>query len=155
MVEAGLFRVALPRSVGGAEVDLLTLLSLAEALGRADGSTGWCFVQGTLSAAQVVGFLAPETAEEIFGGAGQTILANGTGPGGTAVAVPGGYRLSGRWLFASGCTHATWYKGLARVVGEDGEAVLRSDGTAEQRTMLFPASPEHLEDNWQVSGLRG
>jgi indole-3-acetate monooxygenase len=154
LVDAGLFRSTLPRSVGGAEVDLPSFLDVAEALAAADGSVGWCFVQGTFSAAQVVPFLLPETVREVFGD-GRGILANGTGAGGTAVPVDGGYRLSGRWPFASGCTHATWYKTLARVVGEDGAPVLGPGGTPASRTLLLPASPAYLEDTWRVSGLRG
>ena len=119
LVEAGLFRLALPRAAGGAEVDLLSFLDVAEALAAADGSAGWCLVQGSFSAAQVVAFLRPEVVREVFGD-GKTVLANGTGNGGTAVPVDGGYRLSGRWPFASGCTHATWYKAAARVVGARG-----------------------------------
>jgi len=154
MTAAGLFRMALPRSVGGAEADLASFLDVTETLGAADGSVGWCFVQACFSAAQVVVFLRPEVAKEIFGDP-QTILANGTGGEGDAVVVPGGYRLSGRWRFASGCTHATWLKALARVVGPDGGRVPGPDGHPATRTLLFPAAPEHLELAWDVSGLRG
>ena len=154
LVEAGLFRLALPRAAGGAEVDLLGFLDVAEALAAADGSAGWCLVQGSFSAAQVVAFLGPEAVREVFGD-GKTVLANGTGNGGTAVPVEGGYRLSGRWPFASGCTHATWYKAAARVVGAGGEEPCGRDARPEIRTFLFPASADYVEDTWHVSGLRG
>jgi alkylation response protein AidB-like acyl-CoA dehydrogenase len=154
LVEAGLFRLALPRAAGGAEVDLLSFLDVAEALAAADGSAGWCLVQASFSAAQVVAFLGPEAVQEVFGDE-KTVLANGTGNGGTAVPVEGGYRLSGRWPFASGCTHATWYKAAARVVGAGGEDVRGEAGALPVRTFLFPAAAEYLEDTWHVSGLRG
>jgi alkylation response protein AidB-like acyl-CoA dehydrogenase len=157
--EAGLFRLTLPRSVGGAETDLLSFLRVAEELARADGSCGWCLVQGAFSASQVVPYLAPAVAREIFGDR-RTILANGTGSGGTAVPVDGGYRLSGRWPFASGCTHATWLKAAAPVAEGDGRPGAPAgppteDGQSEVRTFLFPAAPEHLVGAWEVSGLRG
>ena len=154
MVEAGLFRIALPRSVGGAEADLEAFLDVTETLAAADGSVGWCFVQACFSAAQVVVFLRPEVAREIFGDP-RTILANGTGGEGEATVVPGGYRLSGRWRFASGCTHATWLKALARVVQADGTRLTGPDGHPAMRTLLFPAAPEYLEPAWDVSGLKG
>lgn len=153
LLDAGLFRLALPRSVGGVEIDLPGYLNVAEEVARADGSTGWCLVQGSLSASQVVASLRPEVAREIFGPPGRAIMANGTGTGGTAVPVPGGYRLSGSWPFASGCTHATWFKAAAQVQGGYGEAA--PGGTPEVRTLLFPAAAEYLVDVWQVSGLRG
>ena len=67
----------------------------------------------------------------------------------------GGYRLSGRWPFASGCTHATWYKAAARVEGAGGDESSGRGARPEIRTFLFPASANYVEDTWHVSGLRG
>src|SRR6202030_2384967 len=85
-----------------------------------------------------------ETARAVFGDP-KTIVAWGPGAG-TAVAVDGGYRISGKWPFASGCHHATWMGGTARIVNADGSRCRQSDGTPEVRRMLFPASLPELFD---------
>jgi alkylation response protein AidB-like acyl-CoA dehydrogenase len=152
---AGLFRMLLPAAIGGDGAHLATFLRVAEIVAQADGSTGWCLVQGAISAVQVAPYLPQHVARHVFAGDPHAILSNGTGPGGRAVEVAGGYRLTGDWPFASGCMHATWYKGAALGYRADGSPVHRADGTHEQRTLLFPASDGQTVDVWHVSGLRG
>ena len=106
---------------------------------------------GLFSAAQVVVFLDPEVASEIFGDP-QTSWPTAPGARATAVPVDGDYRLSGRWRFASGCTHATWPR-RARVVGP-GATPPGPDGPPP-RAPCSSRPPEHLEEAWDVSGLRG
>ena len=151
---AGFFRMLLSPTAGGDGAPLRDFLLVAEAVAGADGSAGWCLVQGALSASQVAHFLAPAVAHHIFAPP-RAILANGTGPNGRAVAVPGGYRLTGAWPFASGCTHATWFKGAAPVFDAAGSPVRFPDGAPDHRTLLFPAGEATVEDIWQVAGLRG
>jgi indole-3-acetate monooxygenase len=152
MVEAGLFRMLVPASLGGPEVDLITFGEVIEIVAAADGSTAWCLGQGAGSA-QVTGGLNREAAEAIFGDPA-TVMAWGPGAG-TAVAVDDGYRVTGKWPFASGGHHATWMGGTARIVDEAGTPRLRPDGSSEVRRMLFPASSVEFFDVWDVSGLRG
>jgi alkylation response protein AidB-like acyl-CoA dehydrogenase len=154
LVEAGLFRMLLSPSMGGGGADLPAFVRVAELVARADGSAGWCLVQGSLSATQVAPYLAPHVARHIFGDP-RTVLSNGTGPSGRAVAVDGGYRLTGEWPFASGCTGATWLKGASLVYRPDGSALLGADGAHEHRTFLFPAEQATIRDVWHVGGLRG
>ncbi|HET7769336.1 MAG TPA: acyl-CoA dehydrogenase family protein [Chloroflexota bacterium] len=164
MADAGLFRMLLAQSIGGGGADLVSFLRVAEEVASADGSAGWCLVQGALSATQVAPFLPLEVAREVFSEE-RSILANGTGPGGRAVVEGNGYRLTGEWPFASGCMHATWLKGAAPVYSADGTPVRAlnggqasgggTDGAPEVRTFLFPASEATLRDVWHVSGLRG
>jgi indole-3-acetate monooxygenase len=81
-------------------------------------------------------------------------MAWGPGPG-TAVMVDGGYRLTGRWSFASGCHHANWFGGMCTLVRPDGSEVRDAGGTPARPRLLFPASEAEITDVWQVSGLRG
>ena len=154
MAEAGLFRMLLAPSIGGGGATLAAFLRVAEEIARADGSAGWCLVQGALSATQVAPFLPLHVARDVFGDA-RLILANGTGPSGRAVVEGDGYRLTGEWPFASGCMRATWLKGASLVYDADGGAVRTPDGGHEVRTFLFPAQDATLRDVWHVSGLRG
>ena len=154
LLDAGLFRMLLSPAIGGGGADLPAFLRVAECVAQADGSAGWCLVQGSISATQVAPYLPLHVARDVFDDA-RTILSNGTGPTGRAVAVDGGYRLTGEWPFASGCTHATWLKGASLVYTTDGSPVLRADGVHEVRTFLFPAGSATILDVWHVSGLRG
>jgi alkylation response protein AidB-like acyl-CoA dehydrogenase len=147
----GFFRLLLPRALGGAEVAPATFVQITETLAAADASTAWVVCQ-TTGCSMVSAYLAPDVAREIFGNGG--VLAWGPPERSKAVAVDGGYRLSGRFNFASGSRHATWLGGQAPILDADG-AARRRDGLAERRTFLFPASQAVMEDVWHVIGLRG
>jgi alkylation response protein AidB-like acyl-CoA dehydrogenase len=97
--------------------------------------------------------LAPEVAREIFGGP-RGMLAWGPGPGEARV-VPGGYRVTATWAFASGSHHASWLGCHVPVIKTDGAAQLHADGTPVVRTMLFPKSATQFTDIWHTIGLRG
>jgi alkylation response protein AidB-like acyl-CoA dehydrogenase len=152
LVDAGLFRLLLPRACGGAEVDPVAFVRTVEAVARADASTAWvlCQISGC---AMIAAYLEPAAAREIFADP-RTVLAWGAGPAGRAVAVEGGYRVTGRWEFASGVRHATWLGAHCPVHGADGAPRRRPEGEPEVRTMLFPASRATLADVWHVIGLR-
>jgi len=150
--EAGLYRLLLPRDLGGAELDFAGFSLAIEELAKADGSTAWCVCQGN-GCAQSAGFLAPEAAREVFGDR-RAVLA--WGPGSAEVAaVPGGFRISGRWSFASGCRQASWLGCYVPVPDETGKPRTAEDGTPLLRTFLFPAASATLIDVWQVIGLKG
>ena len=83
------------------------------------------------------------------------MLAWGYGPNGRAVACDGGYRVTGKWSFASGSRHATWLGGHSLVCGPDGAPLLDHAGETIERTMLFPRGSATIIDDWQVMGLRG
>ena len=148
----GFFRLLLPRALGGAELDPATFVQITETIAGADASTAWVVCQ-TTGCSMVSAYLAPEVAREIFGGGG--VLAWGPPERSRAVAVEGGYRMSGRFNFASGSRHATWLGGQAPIVEADGTPRRRESGAAERRTLLFPASQAVMEDVWHVIGLRG
>lgn len=147
-----LFRMLLPRSAGGDQIEPGTYLLAIEEVARHDASIAWnIFVAN--SSALIAAFLAPEVARTIFGEQ-PTILAWGPPNGLRATAVAGGYRVSGTWDFASGCRNANWMGVHCHVVEPDGS--LRLDrGRPTIRTLLFPASQATLIDRWNTIGLRG
>ncbi|HZB90046.1 MAG TPA: acyl-CoA dehydrogenase family protein [Stellaceae bacterium] len=150
--EAGLYRLLLPRDLGGAELDLAGFSRVIEALARADGSTAWCVCQAN-GCAQSAGFLEPQAARDVFGGP-RAVLA--WGPGRAQVAeVSGGWRISGEWSFASGCRQAGWLGCYVTLPDEAGRPRLAPDRTPLLRTFIFPASSAEISDVWQVIGLKG
>jgi len=153
IIDRGLFRLLLPRSLGGAELPPAAYVQVIEEIAKHDASTAWCLGQAcgcTMTAA----YLDPEVAREIFGGK-RGILA--WGPPGPAEAreVPGGYRLSGTWSFASGSHHASWLGAHVPILAADGTPQLRPDGGPVMRTLLFPKASARFTDIWHVIGLRG
>ena len=106
--DAGLFAMKLPAILGGAEADLVTQLEILEAVSYIDTSAGWCLLIGASAVAGLGAFLADEVLAQVFGGRHVPRVAGTFMPGGQAVPVDGGYRVSGRWAFASGIRHAQW-----------------------------------------------
>jgi len=151
--EARLFRMLYPRSVGGEEVHPAAYVRAVAELSRADGSVGWC-----VSIANSTGLIAPYldlvAARHIFG-APRATCAWGPPNESRAVAVPGGYRVTGRWDFASGCRHASWIGAHGPVVEPDGSLRLNRWGRPTLRTWLFPAEQATILDTWNPIGLRG
>jgi indole-3-acetate monooxygenase len=154
LTDAGLFRMCVPLALGGLEVPPLTFYRVVEAVARLDGSTGWCtFIGG--SDGLVGASLAPQTAEDLFGRDPRVVLAGSVAPAGSATVVEGGYRVSGRWPYASGSQHCTWVFGGCHVLDGD-QPRLTAPGTPEVRMVLIPAAQATiLEDTWEVSGLVG
>ena len=143
----------LPASVDGLEVAPRTSAEVVETLAQADASVGWCISQANGSAT-FASYLEPAVAREVFVDQ-RAILAWGPPSQSQAVAVDGGYRVSGRWSFASGCRHATWLGPTCAVVLADGTPRLLPNGQPEFRVVLAPVAEATFEDIWHVSGLRG
>src|SRR4051794_9163009 len=148
LAEAGLFKLLVPRVLGGLEVDPLTAAEVVEAAARIDGSVGWAVMIGSQSA-WYASYLPWPVADRVLGPPDAT-LAGALRPGGTAVAVDGGYRVSGRWSLASGCTYADHLYGSCRVVRPGNDA----GGTSEIRVVYVPASAATVLDTWRSVGLR-
>jgi alkylation response protein AidB-like acyl-CoA dehydrogenase len=151
--EARLFRLLLPRSLGGDELDLVTLMQVMEVVGGADASTAWCLGQAA-GCAMSAAFLKPDVARRLFGPP-DAVLAWGAGIQGKAVAVDGGYRVTGKWAFASGCANATLLGGHSFVFEKDGSPRMRPDGRQLDRSVLFVTSKAAIHDMWYTLGLRG
>jgi alkylation response protein AidB-like acyl-CoA dehydrogenase len=154
MHEAGMFRLLLPRSVGGLELDPLTYNQVVETIATGDASAAWCMNQNS-GCSMSAAYLAHDVAWKIFGADRRGVLAWGQAPGHKAIAAPGGWRVSGKWLFASGSRHATWLGAHVQTVAADGTPFLTPDGKPVERTMLFPRTAATITDVWAVMGLRG
>ena len=154
LFEAGMFRLLLPRSFDGAEVDPVTFVTVIEEIAKADASTAWCLCQAS-GCSMSAAYLPPDAASEVFRKDPRSVLAWGPGPDARAVAVEGGYRVTGMWSFASGCRHATWLGGHAPICERDGTLRRGAAGKVIERTMLIPAASAQIVDVWHVSGLKG
>ena len=102
MGEAGLFGLAIPAELGGAEQGLTIQLDVWEEISRADGSTGWCLMAGATASAFAAAFCAADAAREMFRGGGWVTHAGQLAPRGQGLPSPSGYRVSGDYSFASG-----------------------------------------------------
>jgi len=152
MRSAGMFTLWLPRTLGGPALHVIDFIKIIEELARFDGSVGWCATNGA-GYSRLAGYLPSSVAAEIFEG-GRSVLAGTLNPTGKAVAVAGGYRVTGRWAYGSGITHSNWT--IGRCIVHDGDKPrLESDGTPEVRIMIFPTSAVEIIDTWHVGGLRG
>src|ERR1700720_1147025 len=152
MKDAGVFGMAMPRLWGGPELDPLTQFRVIEALAMAEGSVGWCAMIGS-DGGYVTAFLDQDVARAIYpdirvatGAAGTT---TGRGVGG-----PGGYRVSGRFPFVSGCHHCEWVW-LGCIVTENDVPRVDGNGVPETRQCLLRLSQCEILDTWHTTGLRG
>jgi alkylation response protein AidB-like acyl-CoA dehydrogenase len=148
LADAGLFALKLPAVLGGAEADPVTQCEVIEAVSYLDPSAGWCTMIGATGIALPAAFLREEAIGQIFGGSQVPTAAGAFMPSGQAVPVDGGYRVSGRWAFASGVRHAQWMTVGARVPQEGG-------GPPEHRMVVVPTAAGQIHDTWQVAGLQG
>lgn len=149
---AGAFRIAQPRVKGGPELTPRAQTELVEVLSHADPSVGWCVMIGSDSP-YYGAFMDPTVAADLFPDL-DTIAAGLVAPAGRAEPVDGGYRVSGRWAFGSGCTHADVIIGGCIVF--DGDAPRLVDGTRpDYRIVVAPGSSFEILDTWHTTGLAG
>lgn len=152
LIDHDLFRLLLPRELGGQQTDPLAFVALIEEMGKYDASTAWCLGQNNVCST-VAAYLAPEAAKAIFRSP-RDILAWGPGPG-EAQVVDGGFVLNGRFDFASGSRHATWLGAHVPVNEKDGTRRSAPNGDAAPFTLIFPKASVAVRDTWHVLGLRG
>ena len=145
LVDAGVFRMSLPTSHGGLGADLPGAMRVLETLARADASVGWTVAIGGIAWCDLVG-LPRATFDELYD-ADSVITAGVFSPSGSIKAVDGGYRVSGRWSFASGVEHATW------IYGNCVEGMV--EGHPSMRIAVFSPDEVTIEDTWNVTGLSG
>jgi len=154
LYDAGVFKAMLPREVGGLEAEPVEWLQMIEELARINASAGWlAFIQSGVG----LTFLDPERFERFRKRAGgRLMIAMSLGRiGGKAVKADGGYRISGRWPFASGSPFATWLGGMSFVSAADGSPVLDASGQPQRLLAIWPADQARLIDTWDGLGLRG
>ena len=148
LYESGLLWLKLPAELGGAEADLVTQLEVLEAISYIDTSAAWCTMIGASACSFPGAFLPEEALAKVYANGQPPRAAGVFMPTGTAVPVEGGYRVTGRWAFASGIRHAQWVTASAMVQRDDGSA-------PEPLSMVMPTSEVTIHDNWHVAGLRG
>jgi indole-3-acetate monooxygenase len=144
--ELGAFWLKTPAELGGTPLDPLDFCDVLEEFAYTDSAVGWAVMVGNGGTGTAGGWLPDAGARQVFAAGGPRPLVVGTpGPRGTGRPVPGGYLVSGRWSFASGCDHADWLIGGFRETGADGRLMVA----------IVPREQAEIIDNWQVAGLRG
>lgn len=152
MKRAGIFAIAMPKAWSGPELDPMTQLRIVEELAYADGSVGWCAMIGCDSG-YFSAFLDQQLARAMYPDI-DVATASALTLTGRAVKAAGGYRVSGRWPFASGCQHAAWLVGGCVV--HEGDVELRdSEGVPVSRQCFFRPDEIEILDTWHTTGLRG
>lgn len=145
----GVFRMWLPRELGGLEASAQATVDAIEMLSAADASTGWCTAIGVASNA-LAAFLPREGATDVYR-TGDEIAAGALMPTGRAAAQPdGSLSVTGRWSFGSGVSHSDWIAGLALTSAATGDS-----GAPEPYIVMFPRAAVEIIDTWHVSGLAG
>jgi len=151
---AGFYNMTIPRELGGRQVDPLTYLRVVELLAEAAGSVGWNLCNNSIAQLVTLG-LPDEGVQELYSQRPDTPIA-GTAVmgGGRAVAVEGGYRVTGRWPFGTGCQEASWMLGSFQIL-DGGEPRRSPDGGSSYWRGIFKRSEARVVDgSWDVAGLR-
>lgn len=145
LADAGLFRLALPTELGGLEVPPLVEMEVYEAVSRVSTAACWNLSAGCLYSSWAAAYLSDDAVREIFGSGGPAVVAGQGPPRGTAVAAEGGVRVTGRYGFGSGMSHATWVLGGFTAPPPDDE----------WRAFVVPKERVDVLDNWHAVGLAG
>ena len=153
LADAGFYHMALPRSLGCPELDLPSYIEVVEELGKADASTAWTINQGAIFATYAARMPRAD-ARAIWIDTRRGVVANTPAATATAVVVPGGYRVTGRQGFSTGCRHASWLAAHGQVI-DGGQVRLDADGQPETRYLFVPVGEGELLDTWHVRGMRG
>ena len=144
--EAGLFRILQPRRWGGYEMDPQVFFDVQLALAEADASTGW--VYGIIACHNYqMALFDLKAQEEVWGEDTATLIASSYQPVGKVERTEGGFYLTGRWSFSSGCDHCQWIF-LGSLIPPSGDLPM------EMRTFLLPKSDFQIVDTWRTFGLK-
>lgn len=151
--DAGVYRLMLPASHGGIQASITQAIDVIETLATVDGSVAWVTAIG-IQSPSVLSWLPRETFDALYAAGADVTVGGAFGPQGKAEIVDGGYRVSGRWAFASGCDN--WdYLFANCVVTENGEPFPGPGGQPRTRAMLLPRKQATFLDTWHTLGLRG
>lgn len=149
LTSAGVFKLLVPRAYGGAAASVATTAAVIEEVARADGSAGWCAMISATSGLMCL-YLDDATAREVYG-PDEAATCGVFAPLGRATREDGGFRVSGRWPFASGCEYSRWRMGGTIVAGD----LPLPSGAPDVRSMLFRAEETTIHDTWDTVGMRG
>ncbi|MGW6622029.1 acyl-CoA dehydrogenase family protein [Nocardia sp. NPDC055002] len=144
--EAGVFRILVPRRLGGLETSSRALLDVSSAIAEADGGTAWVTMLSNTNA-WLAALKGGSDFEEMYAASPDLIVAGVLAPSGTVRKVPGGYRVDGRWPYASASLHADWATNGALLVDDDGQVL-------DQVAIAMPRGDFQVEDTWYVAGMR-
>lgn len=149
---AGFFRMTMPKDWGGMELDPMTQLRAIEILAEADASVAWCVMIGS-DTGYFSAFIDQDVAKKMFPDVdmitGSTLTTTGR-----AEKIAGGYRVSGRMPFSSGCQHSDWFV-VGCLVYENGEQCFLDSGMPVTRQCFVPKQAVKILDTWDPIGLRG
>ena len=151
LAEAGLFRLCVTAAAGGLEAHPGTLTAAVGALAAGDAAAAWCVAIAATSGL-LAGYLPEASARAIYAEP-TTMVAGVFAPKGRATPDERGYRVSGRWPFASGCRHTDWLMGGC-VVDDGGTPRMLPNGMPDVRLVLAPTEAFTIHDTWHVMGLR-
>ena len=145
--DIGFFQMLQPKRWGGLEADPIDFYTGVRDIAGACASTGWISSVLTVHPWQIA--LFPEEAQQaVWGEDNKTLVSSSYAPTGKAIQTDGGYLLSGKWSFSSGCDHASWVLLGGLVFNAEGNVV-------DFKTFLIPRDKYEIKDVWNVVGLRG
>ncbi len=156
LFEARMFRMFLPHTFGGAELEPATFFQVVAEIAAGDASAAWCIAQSS-GCSMSAAYMEPAAAHRVFGDS-RSVVAWGysLGPQCRATPVEGGWRVNGTWGFGSGNRHASWLGAHCQRTDESGAILKPPDGRPMERTMLVPRGSVTIkEGSWNVIGLRG
>jgi alkylation response protein AidB-like acyl-CoA dehydrogenase len=154
MRDTGMFSLWVPRNLGGAETDVETSIRVVEELSRLDGAVGWNVMIAANTSILWANLDPAVTAEMLLEHPGHVIAGTVTSGSGTAIPAAGGFRVTGRWPFASGCHQADWLVSVCQIV-DGGQPRCAADGMPQPYTFVLPAGACEILDTWDTVGLRG
>jgi alkylation response protein AidB-like acyl-CoA dehydrogenase len=154
LTDADLFRIALPRELGGDEADFATAIAVSEEIARADGSAGWTLMANGSGAAAASAYLSDDAVAKLFGGDPAATVGGQFAPRGTALREGGGFRVTGSYSFGSGSAHAR-YVSAGFIPLEHGAPVLLPSGLPDMRVGFVPREQVEFTAGWHVMGLSG
>jgi alkylation response protein AidB-like acyl-CoA dehydrogenase len=155
LLDAGFYRLVTPRSLGGLQVDPVLYTAIVQTLAEGCGSVGWNIANNNIVKLVMLG-LSEEGVREIHSN-GPDFVAAGTAVagGGKAIAVPGGYRVTGHWTFGTGCMEASWMLGSFQILDDGKPRLGPQGGPGFWRGLFRKSETEVLPGTWEVAGLRG
>ncbi|WP_319380404.1 hypothetical protein [Thiomicrorhabdus sp.] len=142
LFELRLFRLFIPAEYNGEPTDLPTALRIFELIASADGATGWLVMIGA-GGGLFSGFIEERAARGIFAPERAVIAGSGS-PSGLAITKKNGFEVSGRWAYASGAHHATWFTANCKIDGNDEQII----------SIAMPAEQVEIHDTWHVFGMQ-
>lgn len=152
LIGLGVFRLLVPRALGGLEAHPSETVEILEALAEADASVAWC-VMIAAQTGLVSAYLPKPHAETVFGDP-HAVVGGVFAPTGTATLEGETLRINGRWRWGSGSGHSTWVGLGCQVIGPDGPRLL-PNGQPDPVMVMLPAGELELQDTWHTAGLKG